>query len=68
MEFVYLTYKQALRYKSMKEIDRTKDRGKSLAVEQDKIEETNHETCGTSCRFFLSTSKIISKAIKIDTM
>ncbi len=52
----------------MKKIDRTKDKGESLAVEQDKIEDSNHDICGTGCRLFLSTSKIISRAIKIDTL
>jgi hypothetical protein len=52
----------------VKKIDRAKDQGKSLAVEKDKIDEMDHDACGTGCRFFLSTSKIISRAIKIDSL
>jgi hypothetical protein len=71
MEFVHPTYKTDWRYyKSMKKITRTKSQlvqpDKLLVDEQDKIEARNHDTCGPGCRFFLSTSKMISRVVKIE--
>jgi len=34
--------------------------------ERIKAEESIHDSCGPGCRFFLATSKMISKVVKIE--
>jgi len=34
--------------------------------EQDESEETKYDNCGPGCRFFLATSDIISRVVKIE--
>jgi hypothetical protein len=37
-----------------------------LMQEQEKSEERKHDSCGPGCRFFLATSDIITRVVKIE--
>jgi hypothetical protein len=54
----------------MKKVNRSKSQlvqpDKVLIEEQEKSEERNHDSCGPGCRFFLATSDIISRVVKIE--
>lgn len=39
---------------------------KVLIREQEKSEERKNDGCGAGCRFFLATSNIISRVVKIE--
>jgi hypothetical protein len=65
------TYKKASRYyKSMRKGNRSKSQmvqpDRVLMQEQEKSEERKHDSCGPGCRFFLATSDIITRVVKIE--
>jgi hypothetical protein len=54
----------------MKKVNRTKSQlvqpEKALTEEQEKSEQRMNDSCGPGCRFFLATSEVISRVVKIE--